>query len=88
MRDYCDKYYSKLGCNSECPLIDVVDCNSYKRALEDIKPLLDLLVQLDLDIPCDELCGSEYCENCQYDCPQEECYLMYARSKRYGYQRN
>ena len=48
-----------------------------ERAITEV--LLNLLVSFESDLICDELSTTEYCvENCNFDCPQKECYLKYA----------
>lgn len=48
-------------------------------AIAEFEPLLKLLVDMESEYICDEMCGTEWCgENCKYNCPQKECYLKYS----------
>lgn len=43
-----------------------------------VEKLIDILVELELNIPCDAMAGDEYCEkNCKYDTPQRECWVRH-----------
>lgn len=49
---------------------------------EVLDKLLEYLVKLETDIPCDYLNGSNYCcETCHYDKPVKECWIKWAEEK-------
>lgn len=49
---------------------------------EMLDKVIQFLVDMETDIPCEEMYGYGYCEkNCKYSHPQKECWLYFLSEK-------